>query len=107
MEFLMPISKNNSDKVFKETERKLNQVLTRAALLVERTAKQLVPVDTGTLKRSITHEIDTNKKIARVGSNVEYAAHVELGTSKRTARPYLVPALMKNRKAIKALVKLL
>lgn len=49
-------------------------------------------VDTGRLRNSITHQVDTEKGAVYVGTNVEYAAYVELGTSKSRAYPYLRPA---------------
>lgn len=54
-------------------------------------AKKLCPVDTGNLRNSITHEqYDENTEV--VGTNVEYAPYVELGTHKMSARPFLRPA---------------
>lgn len=54
-------------------------------------AKRLCPVDTGRLRNSITHEqYDDNTEI--IGTNVEYAPFVELGTSKQRPQPYLRPA---------------
>jgi phage gpG-like protein len=60
--------------------------------MVERVAKILCPVRTGTLKRSITHKF-VGKNDAQVGSNIEYAPHVELGTVKWSGKPFLRPAL--------------
>ena len=54
---------------------------------------------TGTLSRSITHEV--TKYRARVGTNIKYSKPLELGTSKMAARPYLRPAVYKNRRQIK------
>ena len=69
--------------------------LVRRAVQVERAAKQLCPVDTGRLRSSITNEIgqDSEGLVATIGTNVEYAPHVELGTSKMAAQPFLLPAL--------------
>jgi len=54
-------------------------------------AKKLCPVDTGRLRNSITHQrYDENTEV--VGSNVEYAPFVELGTHKMAARAFLRPA---------------
>jgi len=92
---------DNTDKVMAEIERLSEQKLTKAALMVERTAKQLVPVKTGTLRRSITHKVEKNKAI--VGSNIEYAPHIEMGTVKMSAQPFLRPALMANLQRIKRL----
>ncbi len=57
---------------------------------------------TGTLARSITHEI--HGASARVGTNVKYGKFLETGTSKMAARPYLRPAVIKNRRAIKKIL---
>ena len=54
-------------------------------------AKKLCPVDTGRLRNSITHQqYDENTEV--IGTNVEYAPFVELGTTRMAARPYLRPA---------------
>lgn len=98
------VSKDNTGKVFSEAEQIVIKMLEKAAVLVERDAKILCPVKTGTLKRSITHEI-VGSTTAIVGTNVEYAPHVEIGTHKMSAKPFLMPALEMNVKKIMELLK--
>jgi len=59
-------------------------------------------VDTGRLRRSITHEIEVTDKgvIGRIGTNVDYGRYLELGTSRMKARPFLRPGLEKNKRKI-------
>lgn len=56
----------------------------QATLLVTRTARELAPVDTGRLRASILPEVAVkgHEVIGVVGSNVEYAPYMELGTGK-------------------------
>jgi len=67
----------------------------RAAIQVERNAKRLCPVDTGRLRSSISHDLgrDGRGLVGSVGTNVEYAPHVEFGTRYMRAQPFLRPAL--------------
>lgn len=54
-------------------------------------------VDTGRLRSSITHEVNNDEKSVRIGTNVEYAPFLELGTVRMPAGyPFLKPALEKN-----------
>jgi len=80
--------------------------VSKAGALVEGSAKMIVPVDTGTLKRSISGRTEKTSDGAQatVGTNVEYAAYVELGTSRQAAEPYLHPALQKNKDKAKTLI---
>ena len=58
--------------------------------------------DTGRLVNSIYQ--DTKKRgktfVGIVGAGVDYAIHLEFGTTNMGARPFLQPALRKNRKKI-------
>lgn len=80
---------------------KLSQGIAEGCKIVEDEAKTLCPVSTektrpggphGELRASITSQTDGLE--GTVGSNKEYAAHVEFGTHKMAAQPYLVPALI-------------
>lgn len=77
-----------------------------AGLKVEGDAKNVVPVDTGALKGSITTggSSSANSVTATVGSSLEYAPYVELGTSKNRAQPYLQPSLQRNKKTATKIV---
>jgi len=90
--------RDNTKNVISEVDKLIKQRLKDSAILVERTAKQnLYPghgLITGTLKRSINRRIERRR--ALIGSNVEYAPYVEMGTSKMSAKPYLRPALESN-----------
>ncbi len=78
-----------------------------AALIVagqigETAAKDHAPVDTGNLRRSITHEISGSGEdmFVRIGTNVSYGAFQELGTRFHPAHPYLRPAIEVLRRTI-------
>jgi len=94
-------------KVISKINKANKQIINKACLMVERDAKILCPVDTGRLRSSITHEIEGTA--GRVGSNVEYARAVEMGSEdsnfNRAPQPYLRPALHKNEKAIRQMFK--
>jgi len=53
--------------------------------------------DSGKLVASISVEMDRDKAEALVGSNLDYAGWLEFGTKKMDARPWLQPALDKNK----------
>lgn len=60
-------------------------------------ARRLVPVDTGNLQNSIDvidepHE-DGADVVGTYGTSVEYALHVEFGTSVGPEQPYLRPSV--------------
>lgn len=100
-------------KLFESPAGPLGKYLTKLAIQVDRAAKKSMKkgtgrtyrrgkvthqasspgqppaVDTGRLRSSITYEIGTNGRVlvARVGTNVSYAKHLEL------TRPFLRPAL--------------
>lgn len=84
---------DNSGELLEALPEQIEQALTAIGLTAESYAKHDCPVDTGRLRNSITHAVDVGEQCAIIGSNVEYAAHVELGTSKMKARPYLRPAV--------------
>lgn len=83
----------------------IEQALIAIGMTAETYAKQECPVDTGRLRNSITHEVDMSEQAAFIGSNVEYAAYVELGTSRQKAQPYLRPAAENHSFEYKALAQ--
>lgn len=56
--------------------------------------------DTGNLHKSIDVRVSKTRKSVTVNSTAPYAAALEFGTSKIEARPYLRPALLRNRNRI-------
>lgn len=79
------------------------QFLPSAGIVVEGDAKRRVPVMTGELRTSINTQVGSDQVI--VGTNVNYATHVEYGTVKAKAQPFLRPALDNNRKKLVKLWK--
>lgn len=61
----------------------LARAMERSVVKVEADAKTLAPVDTGNLRRSITHDVaaQAGGAVGKVGTNVPYGRYVEEGTS--------------------------
>lgn len=78
----------------------------KAGLQVEGAAKPLARVDTGAMRDSINTKtnVTANGAEAIVGTNIEYAIYHELGTSRITAKPFLQPALQRNKKNARKLI---
>lgn len=76
---------------------RVSQIVRKAALGVEATAKQFAPVDTGALRASIGVDLVGDGRFgqvaAEIGPTVDYGAHVEFGTSRQAPAAYMGPAL--------------
>lgn len=92
---------DNSGEIMKAFENALERGLEAVGMTAEGYAKRDCPVGTpestgipgyigGTLRNSITFAVRDDE--VYIGSNVEYAPFVELGTSKMKAKPFLKPA---------------
>ena len=57
---------------------------------------------TGHLRMGIRKQMDRGRIEARIGSNVPYGKHLELGTRKMAARPWLRPTLTRNAAELQA-----
>lgn len=79
--------KSNREEVMSEKEYRLRKAMKSIALSAENYAKIACPVDTGRLRNSISNTSD--EVSATIGTNVEYAVYVELGSSKQAPNGYL------------------
>jgi HK97 gp10 family phage protein len=87
-----------------ERRRAQQDGLDAGARIVETHAKVYCPVDTGTLRNSImVDEVTPNKAV--IAPHTDYAEHVEFGTSRMAAQPYMRPALDQHEGEILAAVE--
>ena len=82
---------DHSDEVLRELAAKIPAALEECGLVAEGYAKRLCPVDTGNLRNSITHTQSGN--VEYIGTNVEYASYVEMGTIRTRAQPFIKPSV--------------
>lgn len=68
-------------------------------------AKEIVPVDTGTLSRSINTKMEDGGKTAVTEPDTNYMTYVEYGTYKMAAQPYIRPSFYRQEPAFKEDVK--
>ena len=87
---------DNSKKVLSESDKRIKLMLIaigeKALSIWRKLIDKYKVVDTGTFKRSTTVTPPKSKKIT-IGSGVDYARHLEVGTSRTKARPTLTESL--------------
>jgi HK97 gp10 family phage protein len=86
---------------------------------IKEDAKNLCPVDTGSLRKSVrrqkhsspsrhVHSIGVSAggyvKNPKTGRPVDYAAHVEFGTSRTPPQPFMGPAVEKNKGEVRRIL---
>lgn len=82
---------DNSPEFLKALEQATARALEIIGGKAESYAKGLVPVDTGALRNSITHQVDGDT--VQIGSAIQYSSYVELGTGREYSPP---PEWMEN-----------
>jgi len=110
----------HGEKVLKMTGQTVEAAIKRCIMQIQRSSKQMCPVDTGRLRASISsnwsgsglsfgkvtskaQEIDGVEQppdekgvfVGVTGTNVEYAESVEMGNGMSNPQPYLRPAFDK------------
>ena len=95
--------KDYSKEVLAAMEKGIKNGLEAIGLTAETYAKKATPVDTGRLRNSISHSVDG--EAVYIGSNVEYAPYVELGTSRAKAHHMLQKAATGHTDEYKRLAK--
>ena len=90
-----------------QLQQKTNEIVKKRTLEMEANAKNLAPVDTGHLRRSIKSDVSNNLTGIKgeVNANVEYAIYVEYGTVYQTAQPFFFPAFKKASEGFKSDIK--
>ena len=94
-----------SEEVIEALANALERGMMAIGETAEKYAKEIVPVDTGRLRNSITYEVNKDDMAIYIGSRVEYAAPVELGTSRMRPRPYRSPAATQHNAEYRDLIK--
>lgn len=102
----LEVVEDNTDVFLRELPIAVARALEEIGLVAEGYAKRLCPVDTGRLRNSITHSIDTSSMHAIIGTNVEYGPYVELGKNAvNGGRGFLRPAASDHSKRYRDIVK--
>src|SRR5690606_22958540 len=77
------------------------EILHAWGVFLQSEATVRAPVQTGALRSSINYRVLEKEGRVLVGSNMEYAPYVELGTSRNKSQPFLEPAIMENHQNLK------
>lgn len=88
---------SNLTAVLQEVDSRTQSALGEVRPVILSTARRIVAHKTGKLKRSIEARLEAGK--LTLGSDVDYAAHIE------EQQPYLRPALMQTLRFIKKVFK--
>ena len=96
---------DNSKEVLEAMQQAAVRAMEKCGLTAEGYAKKLCPVDTGNLRNSITHTVDEEEPAAYIGTNVEYASYVCLGTIHMKAQPFLKPAVAANANTYRKIIE--
>ena len=99
------VIRDNTGQVVDGIDSAIGAALEKIGLLAENYAERKCPVDTGNLRGSIAHEVDTADNAVYIGTNVEYAPYVELGTSRQEAQPFLRPAASEHGEQYRQVLK--
>lgn len=83
----------------------IRDAIDTGSAIIESEAHARVPYDEGDLDDSIGRNVRSDGLQAAVGSGLNYAPHVELGTSQAPAQPWLYPAYLVGARFVRRKMK--
>lgn len=92
---------DNSQEVLNDLNNKIPRILEAIGLHLEGEAKDELEndprrIDTGNLRNSISHAVDSGEPAVYIGTNVEYGIYVHEGTVRMEPNRFLKNALERN-----------
>ena len=93
MEFDLKITVELPTPLADEIAEELKKVVFLTARNIEKRAKDLVPVDTGATKNSISVEPTVPSLTHIIGPTTEYAPFIEYGTHRWEGKQFMTPAM--------------
>ena len=99
------VNEDNTEEASRGIVRAIDRALEEIGLAAEGYAKRACPVDTGNLRNSITHAVEGSEDAVYVGTDVEYAPYVEMGTRRTAAQPFLRPAATEHGSTYRGILK--
>ena len=99
------VNEDNSEGASRGIARAIDRALEEIGMAAEGYAKRACPVDTGNLRNSISHAVESGEDAVYIGTNVEYAPYVELGTRRMAAQPFLRPAATEHGSTYRSILK--
>lgn len=91
MRIVLEVRSNHIPQIVAGMQGKAAAAVAKAVFEAEAAAKTFVAVDTGTLKGSITAQVDGLE--GAIFTGVDYAPYQEFGTYKMPAHPFFIPAI--------------
>ncbi len=92
--FLLDEQTEMSDEDVERAEASIRAILEEWAAEVLDVARTVVPIRTGRLLASLQYEVDDAALLVTFSSAVPYASFVEKGTSRMSAEPFFLPAIL-------------
>ena len=103
MSISVSVDTSKLDEIIAKLPGNRDKIVRAAALHILGEARKRAPVATGALRDN--SEVTDGEGYKNVEFHQEYAAFVELGTHKMTARPYLTPAVEAEAKLLEKRIK--
>jgi HK97 gp10 family phage protein len=87
------------DEILQNLRPKAGQIVEKWGTKITSDAAKMAPVDTGTLRNSLLSESRMREQLLFIlQDGVEYGIFQELGTSRMSAQPFVVPSIEMNEK---------
>lgn len=86
--------KSNLQEVLSKIADNKSNAINEIGIDLSGKVSQKAPVDTGELRDSVGYEVEGDEAI--IGATAKHAPHIELGTSKAPAQPFLEGTVMDN-----------
>lgn len=103
MQLDVRVGTDNTENIKEYAQQAVLRSLNIIGILAEGYAIKKCPVDTGRLRGSISHGVSEEEQCAFIGTNVEYAPYVEMGTSRMKAKPFFKPAVNNHQAEYRAI----